>query len=589
MNLQKWGGLVLVAALLALPLLIWFAYRTDGVLGALAGLAALAFVAGIGWFVRRELLARQRAEDLLRQLNMELAQRVEQRTAELRATEDRFRRLVEVSPEGIFINRDSAITFANPACLEIFGRKAEQVLGHSPLEFVHPDYHELIRQRVERMMQTGQPAPPLEEKILRPDGSERDVEIAAAPFAEKDGVSILVLMRDLTDKKRLEARFLRAQRLESIGTLAGGIAHDLNNVLTPIVMAVKLLRKNRPEVERMTLLEAAAASAQRGSDMIKQLLSFAGGGAETHKASIDLKMVFHEVSALLERTLPKSIQLQTQVAEELWPVLADPTQISQVLMNLCVNARDAMPEGGTLLLHAENVTLERTYMLLHPDARKGRYVQVSVQDTGIGIPAENLQKIFDPFFTTKEVGKGTGLGLSTALGIVQAHGGFINVYSEPNRGTKFTFYLPAQESVETRMESQPPPRLPVGHGECILLVDDEPHILATAKATLEAYGYHALAASSGEQALDLFKQSSSRVQAVVLDMMMPGMDGPATLRALREVDPRVRVLATSGLRAQSRVFDVLALGARGFLAKPYSDEQLLAALAEVLVEAPSQP
>jgi hypothetical protein len=272
----------------------------------------------------------------------------------------------------------------------------------------------------------------------------------------------LVVNTDVTAKKKLEAQLLRAQRLESIGTLTGGIAHDFNNLLNPILMSAKLLKMDRPENEQHHLLKVLQASAERGAEMVKGLLAFAGG-ADRQRETLNPVSILREVQAILEHTFPKSIQIQTLVADQLWSVRADATQLSQVLMNLCVNARDAMPEGGILTISAENRSVDPAYASQHPEARPGAHVALSVADTGSGIPANHIDQIFDPFFTTKE--QGTGLGLSTALGIVKSHGGFIEVNSEPGKGTRFIIHLPALTGAEAEAPVTKSAEVPRSRGE----------------------------------------------------------------------------------------------------------------------------
>jgi nitrogen-specific signal transduction histidine kinase len=390
----------------------------------------------------------------------------------------------------------------------------------------------------------------------------------------------MVTNTDTTDKKKLQAQFLRTQRLESIGTLAGGIAHDLNNVLTPILMTAKLLKRPRPEAERLQLLETLQASAERGAEMVKQVLSFAGG-MEGQRIRVQLDQIIAEVKTLLDHTLPKSIEVRIEAQDELLTILGDTTQLSQVLMNLCVNARDAMPQGGTLTIRAENIVLDAA--AAEPfNVAPGPFVRIDVEDTGIGIPRELIDKVFDPFFTTKEPGKGTGLGLSTALGIVHNHGGFIQVTSKVDRGTQFTVHLPALVDAEPGSVESGLPDLPTGHGELILVVDDEAFIVQAARMTLETAGFHVLSAANGREATALYQAYPHQIQAVLLDMMMPVMDGPATIQALQKIDPQVRIIATSGLRLAGRDARTVAAGARALLQKPYSEEQLLATLGRVI-------
>ncbi|HQR05209.1 MAG TPA: PAS domain S-box protein [Gemmatales bacterium] len=389
--------------------------------------------------------------------------------------------------------------------------------------------------------------------------------------------SKLMINIDMTERKKLESQFLRAQRLESIGVLAGGIAHDLNNVMTPILMSVKLLRKYVTDEKPRDLLSTAQASVERGIDMVKQLLSFAGG-MEGERTQVAISPLIGEVEKMLQHTLSKTIQIETNIDGELWTVKGDKTQLLQVLMNLCVNARDAMPAGGVLTIRAENVVIGGEYSQFHPDAKPGPYVLLDAADTGSGIPPEVLDKIFDPFFTTKGIGKGTGLGLSTALGIVRSHGGFLNVYSEIGKGTRVTVYLPAtgvNMAVEDKTEATSSLR---GHGELILIVDDEPLIVQTVQAVLQNSGYQTLTAEHGMSALALFSEHHPKVRAALVDMMMPGLDGPAVMQQMREINPQVPIIACSGLRSAERLRTIFAAGAKAFLQKPYSDEQLLSIL-----------
>src|SRR5262249_51361079 len=393
--------------------------------------------------------------------------------------------------------------------------------------------------------------------------------------------SILAINTDITEKKKLEAQFLRAQRMESIGTLAGGIAHDLNNVLSPVLMALQMLRTRLQGEESRALLGMLQTNVERGSDMVRQVLSFARG-VEGERIPIQPSHLLKEVAKVMKDTLPKNITVIVDAAPDLWAVSADATQFYQVLMNLCVNARDAMPDGGTLSIKAENTRLDETYARMHLDARPGRFVLITISDTGVGIPADIIDKIYEPFFTTKEYGKGTGLGLSTAVGIIKGHGGFINVYSEPGKGTQFNIYLPATgpgfgERIEDKSRE-----LPVGHGETILVVDDEAAIREIARGTLHAFGYQVLTASDGTEAVALYARDKDRIKAVLLDMMMPFMDGAATIRALQRLDSSVRIVATSGLPSDAKGLEAFHVNVKSFLPKPYTAEKLLTTLADVL-------
>jgi len=419
---------------------------------------------------------------------------------------------------------------------------------------------------------------------LRSNGEEFPIEASISQVEIRGKMLFTVILRDITEKRRAEAQLLRSQRLESVGTLAGGLAHDLNNILAPIMVSVRLLeRKLAGDPEGLECVAMLGQLADRGANIVRQVLSFARG-AEGDRVPTQMKHIIREVADILRETLPKSIQVKQEIPSDLWPARVDANQMHQVLMNLAVNARDAMAGQGTLTLSAQNVNLDEHFAQMHPEAQSGEYVSISVADTGIGIPPEHLDRIFDPFFTTKPHGEGTGLGLSTTIGIVRAHEGFINVYSEPGKGTRFRIYLPAHlaeaaSSPDERSVRQP---LPVGHGELVMVVDDESHVREMTGRTLIAFGYKVLLAEDGTAAVSLFAQHSEQVAAVVLDMMMPFMDGLVTARALRRMDPNVRLIGSSGLMEKRRVAEAEEAGFSGFLSKPYTADELLRILADSL-------
>ncbi|OLE16503.1 MAG: hypothetical protein AUI36_37300 [Cyanobacteria bacterium 13_1_40CM_2_61_4] len=331
----------------------------------------------------------------------------------------------------------------------------------------------------------------------------------------------------------------------------------------------------------MKWLKTIETSVKRGTGMIKQVLTFARG-VEGERCAIQVRHLIAELEKIMQDTFPRSIQIGTHLPKDLWTIIGDSTQLYQVLLNLSVNARDAMPDGGRLQIEAGNLLLDEPDLMRRPGAKPGPYVVLSVSDTGTGIPPHAIDKIFDPFFTTKEAGKGTGLGLSTAMGIVKSHGGFMNVYSEVGKGTQFMFYLPAEETASTRRAEEERPELPKGNGEFVLVVDDEGTILEMTKATLETYGYRVLTAKDGTEALASCAQHRKAISVVVTDMMMPFMDGPATIRALRKLDPAIKVIAVSGLTGNKNRAGVADTGSTLFLQKPYTTEQLLHALHETL-------
>jgi PAS domain S-box-containing protein len=393
--------------------------------------------------------------------------------------------------------------------------------------------------------------------------------------------SILTVDTDITEKKRLEAQLFRAQRLESIGTLASGIAHDLNNILTPILAGAQLLPLKFPDADERTqhLLEILEINAKRGADLVKQVLSFARG-VEGKRINLQLRHLIIEVSKILKETFPKSIQITTDVPQTLWMVSGDSTQLHQVLMNLCVNARDAMPYGGNLRMSAKNLFIDENYARMNLEAKVGPYIVITVSDTGVGIPLEILDRIFEPFFTTKEVGQGTGLGLSTVVGIIKSHGGFVNVYSEVGVGTHFKVYLPAVEGLEASATED----LAVfsGHGELILIVDDEPAIQDITRTSLETHNYKTIIANDGIEAIALYAKNMDQISAVLMDMMLPSLDGLTAIRTLKKINPNVKIIASSGLMSNDKLEAIAENGVTTLLSKPYTINELLLALQKVL-------
>jgi len=476
---------------------------------------------------------------------------------------------------------EGRILFWNKGAERLYGWSEREAIGKTDSDLLFKEESSQTLEARNRVVEHGEWTREVRQSTK--DGKEVIVESRWTLVRDHKGrpKSRLVINTDITEKKKLEAQFLRAQRMESIGTLAGGIAHDLNNVLTPIIMAVDLLHDIIPEEARLSLLNPLRASAERGAEMVKQILSFARG-TEGQRIELQIKHVIRDVDQMLRHTLPKTIELRTSLTKELWAVFGDATQFYQVLMNLCVNARDAMPGGGRLTVTAKNVTLDEGSARGHFGSRPGPYVVLNVADTGTGIPAEILDKIFDPFFTTKEVGKGTGLGLSTTSGIVRSHGGFINVESEAGKGACFSIYLPAVQTAPISGREKSHRQFPSGHGELILVVDDEVSIRAMTKATLEAYGYRVLTACDGAEAVDLFAKHLGKIKLVLTDMVMPIMDGPATVRALEKLDPRVPIVAVSGMMGDDGAADVGSLAAHATLSKPYTMETLLTTLARVL-------
>jgi PAS domain S-box-containing protein len=393
--------------------------------------------------------------------------------------------------------------------------------------------------------------------------------------------SMFAINTDITERKNLEAQFLRAQRMESIGALASGIAHNLGNLLSPILLSIQMLKRKYTDEESQHMLAILRINAERGGEMIRQVLEFARG-IEGERIELQPTHLIKEVARILESTFPKTIDIRVSIAGDLSSMVGDATQMHQVLMNLCVNARDAMPNDGSLTIKAENVYLDENYARMHFEAKHGHYIMISVADTGIGMSPDVIEKIYEPFFTTKEQGKGTGLGLPSIRGIVKGHGGFIDVYSEVGKGTEFRIYIPAAASAGVRPEEEEPSGLPVGHGELILVVDDERPLLEVARKTLEENGYRVLTARDGTEALALYAEHKKGIDAVVMDMVMPYLDGMATIRAMQRLNPDVKVIASSGLPANDKTFEADDERVSIFLKKPYTAEKLLKALAEDL-------
>jgi two-component system, cell cycle sensor histidine kinase and response regulator CckA len=363
--------------------------------------------------------------------------------------------------------------------------------------------------------------------------------------------------------------------------LAGGVAHDINNVLTPILMSVELLKMDLPAAQRKSLLNDLEATAHRGAEMVKQILSFARG-VEGQRIQLQLRHIVSEIDKMLRRTLPKTIEMTSAIPRDLWAIQGDPTQLHQMVMNLCVNARDAMPQGGTLAISAVNLLLKESDCAGSPDAKPGPYVRLTVLDTGTGIPAEIQDKIFDPFFTTKEYGKGTGLGLSTVLGIVKGHGGFITVSSQVGKGTQFQVFLPALESAPAQAPEEQSSKPAAGHGELILVIDDEAMIRNVTKQNLEANGYRVMTAQDGSEGVSLYAQHKEDIQLVLTDIMMPKIDGMALAKAVRAINPQARIIAGSGLATNADTADKSGAGFQAFLVKPYTAANLVKTVSDVL-------
>ncbi|HUR56433.1 MAG TPA: PAS domain S-box protein [Opitutaceae bacterium] len=506
----------------------------------------------------------------------------ERRQAERRIREQA--QMLNQAREAIFItDLDHRIISWSAGAERLYGWKSEEVMGQTPEQLFDPQVQPALKAARDAAFAKGQWL-----------GELRVHNRARVPlFVESRQTLIrdeanrpkarLSIDSDITDRKQLEEQFLRAQRMENIGLLAAGIAHDLNNMLAPILLAAPMLREHVSDMGALSLLTTLERSAERGANLVRQILAFAHGATGEHRL-LQVKHLLRDISSVIAGTFPKSITLEDFIPGDLWPVNGNATQIHQVLLNLSVNARDAMPDGGTLRLRAENCTLDETAAGAIQGGRAGAYLVLHVEDSGTGIPPEVLKQMWQPFYTTKESGKGTGLGLSTVRGIVENHNGFIDLRTEVGRGTAFRIYLPAAENVtadRAPVPLRPPSR---GKGELILVVDDERHIREMTSTMLARNGYRVLLAADGSEAAMVFAERATEIRLVITDLHMPNLDGATFARALRRIHSSAKLLVVSGLST--------AMGdqpdykphefADGFLHKPFRPEALLAKVQEVL-------
>ncbi len=489
--------------------------------------------------------------------------------------------LIDEARDAIFLrDLEHRVTFWNKGAERLFGWTAAEAEGRDIHDLLQPDtivFDEALTAVLREGAWNG------EIQNGNKSGARLTLESRWTLVRDAQGQpkSILVIDTDITARKKIELQFLRSQRMESIGTLAGGIAHDLNNSLGPIILSLELLMDRFTDDDSQDLLEILRSSAQRGAAMVQQVLSFARG-VEGERREVQIRHLVGEIAKIIDDTFLKHIQVRTSIPGDLHTVLGDATQIHQVLLNLCVNARDAMPDGGKLKISAKNLQLDAHYAGLNPDAKSGSYVCLEVEDSGTGISPDLMEKIFDPFFTTKEVGKGTGLGLSTSLAIVKSHGGFFRAYSEPGNGTKFSVFLPSLAETSCAVLAEESVPLPRGGNELILVVDDEESVRQITQRTLEAYGYRVLLAGDGVEAIALYAAQSPEIAVVLTDMTMPIMDGPRFLAVLWKINPKARVIGSSGLAVGSQS----GLASEHFLQKPYSAKALLTALKRILAGKP---
>jgi len=539
---------------------------------------------GLIYCTGRDITELKQAQEKLADFTRNLEQLVIERTRELNESEERFEQLAEVMDE-VFWMQDLAtgqVLYASPAYEKIWQLPRARLYANPDdwLTCIHVEDRERVRLAFE---QKNRELIAIDFRIVWPDGSIRWIHDRGYVVKSAAGVPVRMMgiAADITERQLMTEQTLRHQRLESLGTLSGGVAHDLNNALAPIFMGLDILRGKYP-LDR-EIIDTMMASGQRGADMVRQLLAFARG-VEGERVLIHPELLLKEMQKIIRGTFPKNIVLRCLNPPEIQPMLGDPAQLHQVLLNLCVNARDAMPEGGTLTLALEAVEVDATFASTIPEARPGPYVKFGVTDTGAGIAPGVLERVFDPFFTTKAPDKGVGLGLATVMGIVHSHGGFLQARSQPDRGSTFTVYLPATSVEEEPDEETSPAKVDdfPAEGETILLVEDDPGVREVTQGALEDMNFKVLVARDGAEALICVAENRNKLRLVITDLHMPHMDGASFIRLLRRMDHNMPVIVTSGLVAEKLAVELTTLGVEQTLLKPFTHGQLVRAIHNVL-------
>ncbi|MDZ8184963.1 MAG: response regulator [Nostoc sp. ChiSLP02] len=539
-----------------------------------------------------EVLARIELHLKLRNLTKTLQeqnQRLEKEIAERKQAEQKIREqaaLLDITTDAILVRDfNNQISFWNRGAENLYGWQATEVISKDANQILYrPDFLPQLQNVQKSLTEYGYWQGELEQ-VTR-EGKKIIVASRWTLMGDRDGQpkSILTVNTDITERKQLETQFLRTQRLESLGTLAGGIAHDLNNILTPILSAAQLLQLKHPDSDEWSqqMFKMIETNTKRGAALVKQVLQFARG-VDGKRTIVLINNLFSEIEQIVHGTFPKSIEFSLNIQPDLWAVIGDGTHLHQVMMNLIVNARDAMPNGGTLSISAKNLLIDEQYVRMNLEANVGPYIVITVADTGIGMSPEILDRIFEPFFTTKEIGKGTGLGLSTVRGIVKSHDGFINVHSEIGKGTEFKLFLPAIKTMATSLTENLD--FPFGNQELILVVDDEAKILETTQNSLESYNYKVVTAKDGIEAIALYARYQDKISVVLVDMMMPLMDGTITIRTLQKMNPSVKIIAVSGILGSNKITKNATVNK--FISKPYTTQELLQTLHEVICQEPT--
>jgi two-component system, cell cycle sensor histidine kinase and response regulator CckA len=499
---------------------------------------------------------------------------------ELEQNRERFRTLIENALDVITVlDREGNFTYNSPSIERVLGYSPDELKSVNAFSIVHPDDLTTAHESFAAALKEPNASITAEVRVKHKDGSWRILELRGKGLMPGGSVEgVVINSRDVTEKRQTEAQLLRAQRMECLGILAGGIAHDLNNILAPVLMGTELLKMTVSQPDALRILDTIQASSLRGSDLVKHVLSFARG-IKGEPAMLDVRPLVQEIVKLLRDTLPKNIQFQVKLPADLENVVCNPTELHQVIMNLCVNARDAMPEGGLLQIKGVNIPAKLQKGNASADARN--YVRLTIRDSGTGIPAEVLPHIFEPFFTTKEEGKGTGLGLSTVLSIVKRNEGSIDVESTTGEGTTFHVLLPAADAAQRGVCRQNIV-VPAGHGERILVVDDESAILEITRVILENANYEVTVASNGLQALRTTHSTQQPWDLVITDASMPIMDGPSLIKELRQVNAKLPIICTTGEISGTLLERARGAGVEAILSKPYTSNELLATVAEIL-------
>jgi PAS domain S-box-containing protein len=500
--------------------------------------------------------------------------------AQRQATEQRFRRIFDLVQEGIWIHVDGKVQFANPAAVRLFGAKnPEQLIGMSIFDFFHPDDRPRAIERTRSLKATLQPLPLTEMRLVGLDGKTRVGELQAAPFLQDGVLHVISSGRDVTALREAEARLHQAQKMDAVGQLTGGVAHDFNNLLTVIIGALDLDPQRIP-AEMRPSIEQALRAAERGAALTHRLLAFSRQQMLVAR-SVDFNRLIGDMDELLRRTLGEHVEIELKLADDLWPALADSGQLENSLLNLAINARDAMPEGGKLTIETRNVHLDEDYASNNAEVTPGDYVMLAVTDTGIGMPEDVLAHVFEPFFTTKEVGKGTGLGLSMIYGFAKQSGGHAKIYSEVGHGTTVRLYLPRLTN-EAKSEPAAVTSPRKGGGETILVVEDNPDVRRLVVRQLRDLGYDVIEAANGPQALQIL-DGGAPIDLLFTDVVMPGgMTGRQLAEAAKTRRPGLKTLFTSGYTEDS----ILRLGKLDpgvrLLSKPYRKHELATRIREAL-------